>query len=66
MPSADLVPLLMMHVNTPPPPPWQKNRRLPPALDAVILELLAKDPGQRYQGCRGLAQEPGRIRDAVA
>ena len=63
---ADLVPLLMMHVNTPPPPPRQKNPRLPPALDAVILKLLAKDPGHRYQSCRELAQELGRIRDAVA
>ena len=63
---AELVPLLMMHVNTPPPPPRQKNPRLPPALDAVILKLLAKDPAQRYPSCRELAQELGRIRDSIA
>jgi serine/threonine-protein kinase len=63
---AELVPLLMMQVNSPPPPPREKNPRLPAALDAAILRLLAKDPAQRYQSCRELAQDLGRIRDAGA
>ncbi len=62
---AEMVPLLMMHVNTPPPPPRQKNPQLPPSLEAAILKLLAKDPAQRYQSCRELAEDLGRIRDAA-
>lgn len=63
---AELVPLLMMQVNAQPAPPRQKNPQLPPALDAAILKLLAKDPAQRYQSCRELAQDLGKIRDACA
>jgi len=63
---AELVPLLMMHVNTPPQPPRQRNPHLPEALDAAILRLLAKDPKARYPSCRALAEELGAIRDAYA
>ena len=62
----ELVPILMMHVNNRPVPPREKNPHVPPELDAVILRLLAKDPKQRYQSCRELAQELGKIRDAYA
>ncbi len=63
---AELVPLLMMHVNQPPPPPRSKNPELPAALEAAILKLLAKDPAQRFQSCRELALELGKIRDGTA
>lgn len=63
---ADLVPLLMMHVNDKPPPPRSRNPGLPPELDKVILKLLAKDPRQRYPSCRELAQALTAIRDATA
>jgi serine/threonine-protein kinase len=63
---AELVPLLMMHVNNPPVPPRQHNPRLPAELDGVILRLLAKDPARRYQSCRELAEELGKIRDSRA
>src|SRR6266403_829037 len=63
---AELVPLLMMHVNNPPAPPRQHNPQLPAELDGVILRLLAKDPARRYQSCRDLAEELGKIRDSRA
>lgn len=63
---ADLVPLLMMHVNDKPPPPRSRNPSLPPELDKVILKLLAKDPRQRYPSCRELGQALTAIRDATA
>jgi serine/threonine-protein kinase len=63
---AELVPLLMMHVNTPPKPPREHNPHVPPRLEAAILKLLAKDPKARYQSCRELAEELGAIRDAYA
>ena len=62
----ELVPLLMMHVNEKPPPPRTRNPDVPPELEKVILKLLAKDPRQRYQSCRELAQELGALRDASA
>jgi len=62
---AELVPLLMMHVNNPPAPPRQHNPRLPAELDGLILRLLAKDPARRYQSCREVAEELGKIRDRL-
>jgi eukaryotic-like serine/threonine-protein kinase len=63
---ADLVPLLMMHVNDAPQPPRKRNPNVPAELDAVILKALAKDPKQRQQSCRELAQELIAIRDRYA
>ena len=60
----ELVPLLMMHVNTPPQPPRERNPQIPQALESVILRLLAKDPAQRPRSCRELAQELIAIRGA--
>ncbi|HKB48394.1 MAG TPA: serine/threonine-protein kinase [Ktedonobacterales bacterium] len=58
----ELVPLLMMHVNTPPEPPARRNRAIPPELDAAILRLLEKDPTRRFQSCRELGQALSAIR----
>ena len=60
---ADLVPLLMMHVNQPPQPPRSRNPKIPPRLDQIILRLLEKDPARRFQSCRDLAQELAAVRD---
>jgi serine/threonine-protein kinase len=58
----ELVPLLMMHVATLPPPPRARNPRIPPALEAIMLQLLAKNPAHRVQSCRALAELLGAIR----
>jgi serine/threonine-protein kinase len=63
---AELVPLLMMHVNDTPAPPRRRNPNVPVELDAVIVKSLAKDPQQRQQSCRELAQELIAIRDRYA
>ena len=62
---AELVPLLMMHVNDLPVPPRQHDAALPPALEAVVLRLLEKEPALRFQSCRELAQELSAIRDTL-
>ncbi len=62
---AELVPLLMMHVNTPPAPPRSRNPAIPPELEAAIVKLLAKDPKQRFQTCRELADALAAIRDRM-
>jgi serine/threonine protein kinase len=41
--------VLMKHLYTPPRPLRQLNPRIPPALEAVVMHCLAKDPNQRYQ-----------------
>ena len=63
---AELVPLLMMHVNDQPVPPRRRNPNVPVELDVVILRSLAKDPKQRQQSCRELGQELIAIRDRYA
>ena len=59
----ELVPLLMMHVNTPPPPPRAKNPGIPPELEAIILKALEKDPAKRFQSCRELSEALVGVRD---
>ncbi|MFJ6000301.1 protein kinase [Streptomyces sp. NPDC092370] len=39
--------LMYAHVHTPPPPPSSHRPGLPPHLDALLAELLAKEPGDR-------------------
>jgi serine/threonine-protein kinase len=53
---AELMPLLMMHVNTPAPAPSSREPGLPEEVDAVVLRLLEKDPAKRFPSCRDLAR----------
>src|SRR5207248_2404073 len=59
---AELVPLLMMHVNQAPEPPRKKNPAVPEEIERVILRLLAKDPARRHPSCGALADELLRIK----
>lgn len=45
-----------------PVPPSRLEPMLPPALDAVIARLLAKEPDRRYQSAAGAAHDLARIR----
>lgn len=49
--------LLMKHVNEPPEPPSRRrpDLRIPPALDAVALRCLEKDPARRFQSAEEFA-----------
>jgi tetratricopeptide (TPR) repeat protein len=44
-------------LNQEPVPPSRVNRSVSPALEAVILKALQKDPGQRYQSAQDLAAD---------
>jgi serine/threonine protein kinase/WD40 repeat protein len=44
------------HLEEEPPKPSAVRTELPTALDAVIARALAKDPDERYESCRALAQ----------
>ena len=52
--SERLMAVLWGHLNEPPPSVSERNRDLPPGLDAVLVRTLAKDPEDRYATCREL------------
>jgi serine/threonine protein kinase len=48
------VAIIMQHINDTPPPPVSVNPHIPPALNAVILSSLAKDPAKRFASASAL------------
>ncbi|MGQ0507389.1 MAG: protein kinase domain-containing protein [Myxococcaceae bacterium] len=59
---AELMPLLMMHLQQAPPSPRAINPKLPEELSAWILRLLAKDPQARFAGGREAAAQLEHLR----
>jgi serine/threonine-protein kinase len=50
------------HVRELPPPPRQANPAIPAAFEAIILQAMAKDPGQRYASAEELRADLLRFR----
>jgi tRNA A-37 threonylcarbamoyl transferase component Bud32 len=50
----DPLKVLIKHRETPPPKPRSVNRKIPVALERVILKMLAKRPTERYQSVEAL------------
>jgi tRNA A-37 threonylcarbamoyl transferase component Bud32 len=48
--------VVAQHVNQPPPPPRLFAPQLPAAVEAALLRALAKDPAERYQSAREMAE----------
>jgi len=48
--------MMRSHLEVPPPPPRQRRPDLPPAMEQVILQALAKRPEQRFQTATAMAQ----------
>ena len=61
----ELMALLMAHVKQPPPSPASLREDLPPELDALILQLLAKDPEARPDRADEVVQRMRAILGAV-
>lgn len=58
----ELVPLLQMHLMSPPDPPSQHRPELPSGLEAAILTLLRKEPNERFPSARALEQALTAVR----
>ncbi len=52
----EMMQLLMMHLTRAPDPPRTRNPEIPEELEAIILQLLEKDPANRIQTCRELGE----------
>lgn len=53
--------LVMMHVNEPPPPPTSINPDIPTAVEDIIFKAIAKDPAERFQTAKEMAQALSRV-----
>ncbi|MFK4153728.1 tetratricopeptide repeat protein [Streptomyces fungicidicus] len=58
--------ILVGHRDTPPRPPRRHRADLPERLERIILDLLAKEPGERPDSARELAHRIGALRAAPA
>jgi predicted ATPase len=61
----DALQLIHDHLVRTPRTPAGINKALPPALSAMIMRLLEKEPDRRYQGADGLAYDLIRLKDAL-
>ncbi|MDQ3965389.1 MAG: protein kinase [Actinomycetota bacterium] len=59
------VALSMKHVNEPPRSPRKVNPEIPEALDALTVELLAKNPEDRYASAAELIDDLERVRSGL-
>ncbi|MBL8055491.1 MAG: protein kinase [Anaerolineales bacterium] len=59
--GADPIIIVSQHIHAPPPPPSTHRADLPPALEAVILRLLAKDPAERFADAGEVAAALGQV-----
>jgi len=55
--GADPVALVSQIENAPPPSPSSVNSKIHPAVSALIMKALAKDPAERYQNARELVDD---------
>lgn len=56
----------LKHVNEPPPSPKESIPDLPEGMNTLILKLLAKKPGDRYEDSAELMKDLKRVRDGLS
>jgi eukaryotic-like serine/threonine-protein kinase len=61
----DPIATAMKHLDEEPPHPQKTNPAVPERLDALVVRLLAKAPGDRYASAASLAEDLRRIRDGL-
>jgi eukaryotic-like serine/threonine-protein kinase len=64
--SADtIMKVVLAHIRNPPPPPRTVNDRIPPALEAVILRGLQKEPAARYQTVSDMTRDLDEVSSGI-
>ena len=61
----DRLELIHGHIARQPEPPHRLNPAIPPAVSAIVLKLLSKEPEQRYQSARGVQADLEACRFAL-
>jgi len=64
-PALDLLGTIHSHIAVRPRDPVELNKAVPKEIAAVVLKLLAKEPGDRYQGNFGLLKDLEYIQERV-
>jgi hypothetical protein len=63
--TSDPLALIHAHMARVPPPPTERNPRVPVALSRIVLKLLEKQPESRYQSAAALVADLRLCRDAL-
>ncbi|MBW2735750.1 MAG: serine/threonine-protein kinase PknK, partial [Deltaproteobacteria bacterium] len=63
--AADPMELVHKHITRAPASPHLSNSNVPPMISALVLRLLAKRAGERYQTARGLAADLRALRERI-
>lgn len=53
--DGDVIPVIFKHLQSPPDPVTQRNKDIPPAVEAVVMKALSKDRNDRYDSVRSMA-----------
>jgi serine/threonine protein kinase len=57
--------VIMQHLETPPPPLSKFRDDIPADVNSVVMRMLAKDPGQRYDSVQALRSDLDRLADGL-
>jgi len=65
-PHAHQLAILYSVVNEAPKPPRDLNLSIPPAVEAIVLKAMAKNPDERFQSCAEMAESLLEVSEGVA
>jgi serine/threonine-protein kinase len=60
---AEMMPLLMMHIERKPEPLRTVNSELPEELDAIVIKMMAKHPSDRFESLQHVTDALAQLRE---